>query len=179
LKVFFDVAEYYYLPQYEPVICELSKRNLQAYLLVHISKKKYFTNVETASLGAQEILYYQSKEAKEQLILEYQPSWVIFGNYAERSVRIPKQVKFGLIQHGVGPKSCYYTVSDGDFDVRFVEGKERLNKLQQMYPLKNFIDVGFVKLDPVINQRMSVPSLSDLNLDENKKTILYAPSFFP
>ena len=179
MKIFFDVAEYYYLPQYEPVICELAKRNFQAYLLVDLNKKEYYKDLNTSKMGVQEILYYQSLEQKEQFICDNQPSWVVYGNYTQRSRNIPKQTKFALIQHGVGPKSCYYNVSDGDFDVRFVEGTERLIKLQQMYPQDKFLDVGFVKLDPIINSSLVIPNLAELGLDEKKKTILYAPSFFP
>ena len=179
MKVFFDVEEYYYLPQYEPVIYELAKRNIQAYLLVHESKSKYFANIDISELGVNEILYYSFSEEKQELINQYKPAWVVFGNYTKRIEPLPKETKFALIQHGVGPKNCYYKVSDGDFDIRFVEGAERLQKLQGMYPHKNFLDVGFVKLDPIINSRLTVPELSELGLDKNKKTILYAPSFFP
>ncbi len=173
------MAEYYYLPQYEPVIEELAERNINAYLLVDSSKKAYFSHLDIRSLGVKDMLFYESDSSKEKIILEYLPDWIIFGNFTQRSEKIPMQVKFALIQHGVGPKSCYYTVSDGDFDVRFVEGTERLNKLKQMYPQDKFLDVGFVKLDPIVNLSLAVPSLKALGLDESKKTILYAPSFFP
>ena len=69
MKVFFDVAEYYYLPQYEPVISELATRNNQAYLLVDKTKSEYFTGVDIKSMCVDEILYYNSPEHKEQIIL--------------------------------------------------------------------------------------------------------------
>ena len=43
----------------------------------------------------------------------------------------------------------------------------------------NFVDVGFCKLDPIINGDICGFNLESLNLDSDKKTILYAPTFYP
>ena len=48
-----------------------------------------------------------------------------------------------------------------------------------MYPNDSFIDVGFCKLDPIINGNSKKFDLENLGLDPSKKTIVYAPTFYP
>tara|TARA_A100000164_G_C21772257_1_gene706847 strand:- start:320 stop:994 length:675 start_codon:yes stop_codon:yes gene_type:complete len=48
-----------------------------------------------------------------------------------------------------------------------------------MYPEDNFKDVGFCKMDPIINGEEKGVDFLNLGLDRNKKTILYAPTFYP
>ena len=48
-----------------------------------------------------------------------------------------------------------------------------------MYPEDNFKDVGFCKMDPIINGEEKGVDFLNLGLDRNKKTILYAPTFSP
>lgn len=81
--------------------------------------------------------------------------------------------------HGIGPKASYYTKSDTPTTVRFVEGEYRTQRLKSMYPNDCFIDVGFCKLDPIINNTLEYNSLAKFGLDPNKKTLLYAPTFYP
>ena len=48
-----------------------------------------------------------------------------------------------------------------------------------MYPEDNFQNVGFCKMDPIINGEEDGIDFTTLGLDNNKKTILYAPTFYP
>ena len=48
-----------------------------------------------------------------------------------------------------------------------------------MYPNDVFVNVGFCKLDPIINEEEDGLCYENLRLDETKKTILYAPTFYP
>jgi CDP-glycerol glycerophosphotransferase (TagB/SpsB family) len=48
-----------------------------------------------------------------------------------------------------------------------------------MYPNNKFIDVGFSKLDPIFNSETCGLDLDSLKLDPSKKTIIYAPTFYP
>jgi len=48
-----------------------------------------------------------------------------------------------------------------------------------MFPDGNFINSGFAKLDPAVNKNLKIDSLSSFGLDENKPTLLYAPTFYP
>ena len=48
-----------------------------------------------------------------------------------------------------------------------------------MYPEDNFQNVGFCKMDPIINGEENGIDFTKLGFDNNKKTILYAPTFYP
>ena len=63
--------------------------------------------------------------------------------------------------------------------MRFVEGEYRTNRLRDMYPDNNFVNVGFSKLDPILNGDITGLDLNILNLDPTKKTMVYAPTFYP
>ena len=52
-------------------------------------------------------------------------------------------------------------------------------RLYQLYPEGNFIDTGYAKLDPAFNQSKPPYTHEQLRLHSNKKTILYAPIFYP
>ncbi len=113
------------------------------------------------------------------LYREEEPSWLIIGNSFDDLNLLSNKTKTALVSHGIGPKACYYTVSATPTDVRFVEGPYRTDRLKQMYPEQMFIDTGYAKLDPAINGELSDLMPSDYGLDNNKKTILYAPTFYP
>src|SRR5690606_16574208 len=69
-----------------------------------------------------------------------------------------------------------------NFSVRFTEGKFRQKKLEELYPLSNFYEVGFAKLDPLFDPeyyQFNQLNLESIGLDSEKKTILYAPTFYP
>jgi CDP-glycerol glycerophosphotransferase (TagB/SpsB family) len=103
--------------------------------------------------------------------------WIIFGNAFAQSEALNK--KTAMMQHGIGPKQCYYDVSNAGMTVRFVEGEHRKNRLEALYPNGNFVDSGYAKLDPLFDQSVEKIQLSSLGLDPKKPTLLYAPTFYP
>ena len=127
-----------------------------------------------------DVVWVESEEQAIKLYIEDKPSWVIFGNAFSELEKVKSTgCKTALMQHGIGPKSCYYDVSESDFDIRFVEGQYRLQRLQKRFPEKHFIDTGFAKLDPVVNGMLVPLDIKSLGLDPSKKTLLYAPTFYP
>ena len=109
------------------------------------------------------------------------PDWIIFGTAPkiDKSDRPRLKSKIALMQHGIAPKSVYYEVSNYPFDVRFVEGQVRLERLQKLFPEKEFVDTGYAKLDPLFKTDNTLSTLADFGLSEHKKTVLYAPTYFP
>ncbi|PAJ75698.1 CDP-glycerol--poly(glycerophosphate) glycerophosphotransferase [Pseudoalteromonas sp. NBT06-2] len=183
MKILFDVKHLYYLPQYMPVYQELLKKNVECrfifynqedeslqYVCQNVEKQEKLPVYWVSSWG-NAFEYYQKEKA----------DWIIFGNAVDNIHQLHRVSKTVLMQHGIGPKSCYYDVSKNLTTVRFVEGKHRLNRLYDLYPSGNFVDTGYAKLDPIFSKTNNVNqcSLVDLGLDPNKKTILYAPTFYP
>jgi hypothetical protein len=179
MNVFFDIQHLYYLPQYLPVKTALEEKGVDCHFVLYIQKE-----LQEILIGCAEkeklsyTLVENSNEARE-LYLNMKPQWIIFGNAVNDLKEINASTKTALMQHGIGPKSCYYDVSKSEITYRFVEGQHRLKRLQSLFPEKKFIDTGYAKLDPIINKTSSCINLAELGLDPKKKTILYAPTFYP
>lgn len=88
-----------------------------------------------------------------------------------------------FLDHGVGTKYCNYPLACETFDLVLIEGTYRQKMLATELP--HYQDkikcVGFSKLDSLMsdNSERKIFLLAKYQLDNNKKTILYAPTFFP
>ena len=178
-NVCFDVQELYYLPQYLPIHHELLKGDKAKTTFIFyrgkfdavIDKIIDHENLNHVWVADQSEAntYYQNKKA----------DWVFFSNtfpFLDELHRISKSAQIG---HGIGAKASYYTQSDSATTVRFVEGEYKTNRLKSMYPNNQFINAGFCKLDPIFNGDACGSDLASLGLDISKKTIIYAPTFYP
>ena len=175
----FDVLHPYYLPQYLPVKDELIKRGETVHFIVYRSLEQQAALDTLVTQHQLNVQWVDNAEEALVFYLENKPEWVIFGNSFDASSKLKGISKTALMQHGIGPKAVYYTVSEADFDVRFVEGEYRLKRLQEMFPGKLFIDTGYAKLDPIVQRKETGLALSALGLDPDKPTLLYAPTFYP
>lgn len=181
LKVWFDVQQLYYLPQYEPVYQQLQAQGCQCHFLVYsdcaseeiIQAFEQQTTLPITLASEQEILSFYREDPAD---------WIIFGNGFKALDQLPKQTRTALLYHGIGVKECYYGEDLSQFDVRFTEGLFRQNELQQRYPERNFIETGFAKLDPLAhpeNAKTIAFQPESVGLPANKPLILYAPTFYP
>lgn len=176
---YFDVQHIYYIPQYLPVIKKLTGKGHQCVLVFYKSQdteliaicEQFITDnqIEAVWLAntGEAFDFYQTCHA----------DWVIFGNAFAQSEALNK--KTAMMQHGIGPKQCYYDVSNTGMIVRFVEGEHRKKRLEALYPKGNFVDSGYAKLDPLFDHSVEKIQLTSLGLDPKKPTLLYAPTFYP
>jgi CDP-glycerol glycerophosphotransferase (TagB/SpsB family) len=179
MNVYFDIKHLYYLPQYIPVIDALRGQNIDCFCLIH--QQAIPLSVTEQYLTDNELKYsfVENDDAARKYYLSKKPDWIFFGNAFYDLEAINKQTNTVLMQHGIGPKSCYYDVSNSDITHRFVEGKHRQERLQKMFPSKSFINTGYAKLDPIVNNSVDEIILNELGLNDDKPTILYAPTFYP
>ncbi len=180
-QIYFDTQHLYYLPQFLPVARALRARNVLCSFVFYAEKgldKIKRKVIEECHLDA---IWVDGPQQAKKLYMDDPARWIVFGNTpcfrADERTDIPSSL--AMMMHGIGPKSCYYSVSEFPFDVRFVEGQTRLERLQQYYPNDKFIDVGYAKLDPLFNGDSSLDDVSQWGLDPAKKTLLYAPTFYP
>jgi len=181
VNVFFDVQEMYYLPQYTPIKAILEAQAIQVTFVIYRKEgdeASQKTLVDNACDGSR-VEWVRNEDEARALYLKQQPAWLIIANTFQNLDEIHKNTKTALVSHGIGPKACYYDVSDSATSVRFVEGPYRTQRLKEMYPKQTFIDTGYAKLDPIVNGDMNQLKPSILGLDDSKKTILYAPTFYP
>ena len=179
MTVVFDVQELYYLPQYLPIHCELLKRGQINTCFVFY--RGQFDAVVQKIIEAENLNYQwvNNKPEANSLYQTKKADWVFFSNTFPFLDDVHSVSKSVQISHGIGAKASYYNQSDSPTTVRFVEGEYKTSRLRSMYPNNKFIDVGFSKLDPILNGETSGLDLERLNLDPNKKTIIYAPTFYP
>lgn len=179
LKIFFDVQELYYLPQYLPIYKQMLKENVfESKFIFHNGKfddviKKI---IKDECLPA---IWVENKNHALKFYLTEKPHWIFLGNTFPELDKIHSYSKTAQLGHGVGPKKSYYSKSDTPTSVRFVESEYRYKRLCEMYPEDKFQNVGFCKMDPIINGEENGIDFPSLGLDFNKKTILYAPTFYP
>lgn len=163
-----------------PIKKELDKHGITCFFILYLGRQDAIPFILTeAGVASTSIKRVHSYDEAIALYKEQSPSWLVLGNSFDGINSIGGVTKTALVSHGIGPKACYYTVSETPTDVRFVEGPYRTERLRQMYPNQTFIDTGYAKLDPAINGELSGSSPSDYGLDNNKKTLLYAPTFYP
>lgn len=179
MRVYFDILHLYYVPQYLPVKNALESKSIECVFILYKQPHLNKTLEDYVKKHNLNYLWVENRKEAKKIYLEAKPEWIIFGNATDDLNEIHTFSKTALMQHGIGPKSCYYDVSKSPIMFRFVEGKHRLKRLQEIFPEKTFIDTGYAKLDPIINDKETEMDLNNLALDETKKTILYAPTFYP
>lgn len=179
MKVIFDTKSLYYLPQYLPVHNELAKLGIKTtfvfYESIHDDTiKKIASDNELVSI------WVADEEAATAFYEKERADWIFFANsfpYLDRVHQVSKSAQLG---HGIGPKASYYTKSRHSMSVRFVEGDYRTKRLEGMFPSDVFVDVGFCKMDPILNGELCKETLLEqYGLEKNTPTILYAPTFYP
>ena len=179
MQVYFDVQQLYYIPQYTPVQKQLESAGVTCTYVFYLDKTLERQQEKVAaSLGCQ-VKWVENESQARQLYINDKPDWLLIGNNFADLESIHEHTKTGLLSHGIGPKACYYTVSDSMPSIRFVEGPYRTKRLQELYPESEFIDTGYAKLDPLLDGSNSSPAIEYYGLDPDKKTILYAPTFYP
>lgn len=181
MNVSFYLQFLYYLPQFSPVINELHNKGHHVELVINrLAIKESQEQVIRSELPGKILSLNNTSE----VLLHYQqstPDWIIFGNVFEEIESLPKQCKTAMIYHGIGVKDCYYNPYLLQTDVRFMEGKHRTQEILRRNPGARVAEVGFSKLDPLFNESQFNRSglFKKYGVDENKKTILYAPTFYP
>lgn len=182
MRIFFDVSNIYYLPQFLPVINVFLARGHKVEIVCcrcNISKD-YESLLLTLSVSLRLPFSWVSDE-KDALnyYLEQKPDWVFFANGFKYVDQLASGTQTAQLGHGIGPKPSYYHKSAVPMTVRFMEGALRLAKIRELYPNGSFVQVGYSKLDPIINGSEVGLNFASLGLDAKKQTILYAPTFNP
>ena len=140
-------------------------------LYIIISKEFISNNISTITAINETARVEMLKERKFQII--------IVGNVGKiEQIADPSTLTI-MVYHGIGLKQTYYRDITDRIDIRVVESKERYDILQKQGQ-KNLVLTGYSKCDPLIEYDSSQADILErLGLDPTKKTVLYAPSFYP
>jgi hypothetical protein len=168
----------YYLPQFVPIAEELVKRGKSVLFLL--------MGMDTPEQNKIAESFCRSKGFPCHFYKHDEPSFntrfLINGANSFPTLNINYQIS-ALVVHGIGTKAGYYTDEQNKHDIRFVEGHHRVQKIKELFPnaKSKLYNVGFAKLDAAISitEKDKPLMLTNFGLDPVKKTILYAPTFYP
>ena len=105
---------------------------------------------------------------------------IIVGNVGQLNKIAHPKAYAVMVYHGIGLKQSYYNDIDPRINLRSVEAEERYRGLEKDGH-SNLVLTGFTKLDRLYNlETVNILKIKEeMELDEAKKNILYAPSFYP
>ena len=180
IKVLFENHHLYYLPNFIPVINEMRERDKYE-IIASISNvaNKEEKEIFIEACKQLNIKTITKKTESERIlkIKEYGFEVVVVGNVGQlNKIADNTDMITVMIYHGIGLKQSYYNDIDPRIDLRSVESESRMEELKS-YGHDNLVLTGFTKCDPLSNQNHK--KFNSFNIDQNLKTILYAPSFYP
>ena len=170
----FYVAYPYYFPHFLPISEELLKRGYPIHYV--LSDKQNSTLMQ--EIAEENGLDYSFGEER---LFEIKNDFIFFANPYEKARELEAKTVF--LEHGIGTKSTGFYPIIEYIDIYLVEGSYKYNRLLELYPnqQEKLEKVGFSKFDAIVNMHQDEKSLlfKKFGLDPSKKTILYAPTFFP
>ena len=185
IKILFDSFHLYHLPQFDPVIDLLSRDD--RFQIFHstaaVNKKEereLCLNILATKPGT--MIYSVCEEERAKMMKELDLDFFVCGwSRYELDEYISEKTLAGMIYHGIGVKPSYWRDNHPRLNIRFVEGIYRMDQLRSHGVDKELVLTGFTKLDPLFSQNPGFDEklAQSLGLDPSKKTILFAPTFYP
>jgi len=171
-KVAFYIQYPYYFPHFLPIGNLLTT---QGYDVVYILSEKQNTK-NMIDIAQKHNLTYKLGEDN---LYSSNIASIFFANNFLDAPKLSAKTLF--MDHGVGTKHCDYATALEIFDIVLVEGDYRYNSLVEKFiPQKQKVHkVGFSKLDFAFHFQERDIYIKKYNLNNQKQTILYAPTFFP
>jgi CDP-glycerol glycerophosphotransferase (TagB/SpsB family) len=174
LKVIFYVEYPYYFPHFLPIGTYFTVQNVD--VLYVLSEKQNSANME--AIAKENNIKYTFDN---MLLYEETVDVIFFANPYENIQQITAMTLF--LEHGIGTKSTSFFSFIEEVDIYLVEGMQKYNHLATLYPTyKDKLSlVGFSKFDEIVHYSKEKKKIlyEKYNMDEKKKIILYAPTFFP
>jgi CDP-glycerol glycerophosphotransferase (TagB/SpsB family) len=174
IDVIFYVAYPYYFPHFLPISKELES---QKYSVVYVLSGKQNTQLMEKIAKEERLEYILGQEALYRIDAKV----IFFANAFDDAKNLKAKTVF--LCHGTGTKKCGFSKALEVHDIVLVEGKYRYKKYTKAYPQfsHKLHQVGYSKLDTVLKipQEEIAVLKTKYHLKENRKTILYAPTFFP
>ena len=182
-KVLFETHHLYYWPNFLPVVEELLKREKY---VINVSMPKRSSSLQenildnVCSVTGISFITANTEEERLNKIIKADYDIIIVGNVGQLNQIASSDALVVMVYHGIGLKQSYYNDIDERVDIRSVESVARFNELKD-YGHENLALTGFTKLDRLVtlaNESIN-ETRTKLQIDPSKKTVLYAPSFYP
>ncbi|MDB9854247.1 CDP-glycerol glycerophosphotransferase family protein [Candidatus Marinimicrobia bacterium] len=182
-KILFETHHLYYWPNYRPIIEELKKREnytIHASMPIRTSLIEFEIFKKACSELKVSFIEADDEGARIVKVLKNRYDIIVVGNVGQLNKIVHKTTLTVMVYHGIGLKQSYYNDIDDRINIRSVESLDRFNELKKI-GFENIFLTGFTKLDrfKTIKKNEINTIKESLNLDLNKKTILFAPTFYP
>ena len=182
ISVLFESHHLYYLPNFLPIIQEMRRRTVyEIYASIPHYMPKEEIGIFNQICNDNNILTFanNNEEDRIQTIINKKFDIIIVGNVGNIEKIATDNTLTVMVYHGIGLKQTYYNDIVERIDIRAVESKERFDILSNQGHT-NLVLNGYTKCDPLIKDDDATKDLlMSIGLDKSKKTILYAPSFYP
>ena len=185
ISILFDAYHLYHLPQFDPLIDLLENDSrFRVYYSTCSNNRQEEIDICCSILQKRpgKFIFDIDEEKRAKTIHDLDLDVFICGwsRYNIDSF-VGDKTLVAMIYHGIGVKPSYWRDNHQRLDLRFVEGEYRVSQLRD-YGIKTHLALtGFIKLDPLFNG--SAPESDQLKeklgLDSSRKTILFAPTFYP
>jgi len=185
IKILFDSYHLYHLPQFEPLI-DLLEMDKRFDIFYSTSNEIPYQEYEICAsiLRKKPGVFIEAKAEKirQEKIKNLDLDFFICGwSRYDIDKYVARKTIVGMIYHGIGIKPSYWLDNHQRLDLRFVEGEYRVQQLKQNGINTRLELTGFIKLDPIFQKnKINVKNIKQkYHLDPSKKTILFAPTFYP
>jgi len=185
ISILFDVYHLYHLAQFDPLI-DLLENDDRFKIFFSTSSKNRKEEIEicTSILNKRKgsFIFHENEDIRKTKIKKLNLDVFICGwSRYEIESYVSKTTLVIMIYHGIGVKPSYWKDNNKRLDVRFVEGQYRIDQLRKHGVDTDLVLTGYIKLDSLFNENSNYFKEKEelLGLDESRKTILYAPTFYP
>jgi len=185
ISILFDVYHLYHLAQFDPLI-DLLENDDRFKIFFSTSSKNRKEEIEicTSILNKRKgsFIFHENEDIRKTKIKKLNLDVFICGwSRYEIESYVRKTTLVIMIYHGIGVKPSYWRDNNKRLDVRFVEGQYRIDQLRKHGVDTDLVLTGYIKLDSLFNENSNYFKEKEelLGLDESRKTILYAPTFYP
>ena len=185
ISILFDVYHLYHLAQFDPLI-DLLENDDRFKIFFSTSSKNRKEEIEicTSILNKRKgsFIFHENEDIRKTEIKKLNLDVFICGwSRYEIESYVSKTTLVIMIYHGIGVKPSYWRDNNKRLDVRFVEGQYRIDQLRKHGVDTDLVLTGYIKLDSLFNKNSNYykDKEESLGLDKSKKTILYAPTFYP
>ena len=185
ISILFDVYHLYHLAQFDPLIDLLENDNrFKIFFSTSSKNRKEEIEICTSILNKRKgsFIFHENEDIRKTEIKKLNLDVFICGwSRYEIESYVSKTTLVIMIYHGIGVKPSYWRDNNKRLDVRFVEGQYRIDQLRKHGVDTDLVLTGYIKLDSLFNKNSNYykDKKESLGLDKSKKTILYAPTFYP
>ena len=150
-SILFDSYHLYHLPQFEPLINLLGnddRFNIYHSTSREIKKEEYELSRSVLINKPGEFISGETEKDRQDKIKALDLDVFICG-WSRYDIEnfVKDKTLVAMIYHGIGIKPSYWLDNHERLDIRFVEGRYRINQLRDKWVKTNLELTGFIKLD--------------------------------